>query len=619
MSWRWFSLLCLGPFLSLGTLCPAQTPPKNPPDVYLITLDTLRADHVRCYGYDKIQTPALDALCRDGVRFTQAFTSSPITNTSHASIFTGQLPSVHGVTDFGVPLGNAHLTLAEMLKQRGYATAAFIGAVILDSTALAPGFNRGFDFYDNFPAQSDSKSRWGRVERRGMEVVARAEAWLAKHPAGPRFVWIHLYDAHDPYEPPAPFSEIYKDRLYDGEIAYADSALAHFVAALKKSGAYQRSLLIVTGDHGEGLGEHGEDTHGVFLYDSTLHVPLLMKLPGSTNAGKVVETQVRTLDILPTVIALTGATTSQRLDGASLLPLLQGAEANERPAFGETDYPQRFGWAPLRSLRAQGHKFIEAPKPELYDLKNDARELHNLYAPWEAQVQKMRAALAELRAGLPPPPPSGSAVPQRTVEELRALGYLGAADVGSATNVPEPSLLPDAKDRIEEQNLLHRAMMAGEEGRSAEARAAFEKVITLNPTSATALAQMGEMELQTGDIAHSAEHLQRARKLRPEDAGVALHLGEALEKTGDLPGARNALEASLKFSPAQFAARLLLGNVLLRLHAPAAAEDQLEAAALLQPKSAEVQLALAKAYEQLGKSAEAKEAAAQAAALGKKD
>src|SRR6201997_5115806 len=203
-----------------ASLLAADSPKKNPPDVYLITIDTLRADHLHCYGYEKIATPAIDELAKSGIRFSQAFTPSPITNTSHTTILTGLLPSHHGVTDFAVPLAASHITLAEMLKKRGYHTGAFIGAVILDSKTLAPGLDRGFDFYDNFPEHTETKGRWGRVERRGMDVVKDAESWLRTHPAGPHFVWVHLYDPHDPYEPPPPYSESYKDHLYDGEIAY---------------------------------------------------------------------------------------------------------------------------------------------------------------------------------------------------------------------------------------------------------------------------------------------------------------------------------------------------------------------------------------------------------------
>src|SRR5690348_9572110 len=217
-----FLALCSG--LTFATTPPARK--ASQPDIFLITIDTLRADHVHCYGYDKVETPALDALAAAGIRFNQAFTPSPITNTSHTSILTGLLPSVHGVTDFAIPLSPDHETWAALLKKKGYHTAAFIGAVILDSKTLAPGLDQGFDFYDNFPEHAPSKERWGRVERRGMDVVEHAEKWLTAHPAGPHFVWVHLYDPHDPYEPPAPFADKYKEHLYDGEIAYADSALA---------------------------------------------------------------------------------------------------------------------------------------------------------------------------------------------------------------------------------------------------------------------------------------------------------------------------------------------------------------------------------------------------------
>ncbi len=317
----------------LGILCAANlfaSAKTSPPDVFLITIDTLRADHVHCYGYANVQTPALDGLAKDGIRFAEAFTPSPITNTSHASILTGLLPGSHGVTDFAVPLAATHATIAGLLQAQGYHTAAFIGAVILDSKALAPGFDRGFDFYDNFPEHPQTTSRWGRLERRGMDVVQRAEQWLNGHPAGPHFVWVHLYDPHDPYEPPAPYSELYKNRLYDGEIAYADSALAHFIAYLKETDRYSSSIIVTVGDHGEGLGEHHEDTHGIFLYDSTTHVPLIVKLPGGLEAGTTVTAQVRTIDIVPTLLDLVGITATQTEDGESLRTYFAGKDGTGR-------------------------------------------------------------------------------------------------------------------------------------------------------------------------------------------------------------------------------------------------------------------------------------------------
>jgi choline-sulfatase len=566
------------------------------PDVFLITIDTLRADHVHCYGYDRIQTPALDLLAKQGIRFTQAFTPSPITNSSHTSIMTGLLPSSHGVSDFGVPLLAIHPTLAALLAKRGYRTAAFIGAVILDSKNLAPGLDRGFEFYDNFPELTTNKSRWGRIERRGMEVEQRAESWLNAHPAGAHFVWVHFYDPHEPYEPPPPYSDIYKDRLYDGEIAYTDSALGRFLTYLKKQEWYEGAMIVVVGDHGEGLGEHGEDTHGIFVYDSTTHVPLIVKLPNEREAGRTVEAQVRTTDIMPTVLSLLGIPAPPGSDGGSLGPFLTGIEATPRTVVGETDYPLRFGWAPLRSVREEGFEFIEAPKPELYDLHADPGELRNQYEPWDGTVQKLRRVLAELSAKSPAAgKTSPGAVSVSTIDELHALGYLGSADARSATDVPETSLLPDPKDKIEEQNLLHTAMMASENGELNKARVALEKVLQLDQSSAIALSQLGQLEMVSGNYVKAACYFRRRQGAHPNDAAYASDYARALEMSGDLPGARDVLQASLKLNPDQFAARLSLGRIYFSLNNSKAAEVQFEAAVLLQPGSAEAQIDLAKA------------------------
>ncbi|PYT85079.1 MAG: hypothetical protein DMG41_25180 [Acidobacteria bacterium] len=563
-------------------------------DVFLITIDTLRSDHVGCYGYQWIQTPTIDQLAKQGIRFAQAFTPSPITNTSHASILTGLLPSSHGVSDFGVPLTADHSTLAELLEKRGYQTAAFIGSIILDSKTLAPGLDRGFEFYDNFPEKTETKSRWGRLERRGMDVVQRAETWLDGHRTGPHFVWVHLYDPHDPYEPPPPYSERYKDHLYDGEIAFADSALGRFLNYLKEQHWYEGALIIVVGDHGEGLGEHGEDTHGIFLYDSTTHVPLIVKLPNEQEAGKVVEEQARTTDILPTILELLGIPAPESLDGTSLKSALLGTEAPSRTVLGETDYPLRFGWAPLRSVRKDAFKFIEAPRPELYDLRSDPGEIRNAYVPWDSTVQKLRKELAKVSAKAAGKP-SAAAVAPSTTDELRALGYLSTADARSSTDVPEPSLLPDPKDKVEEQNLLHVAMMASEDGQTAKARTALEKLLRLDNRSEIGLSQLGRLEMESENYTKAALYLGRACEVNPQNATIAYDYGRALELSGDLVGARHALQASLKLNPKQLAARLLLGQIWLKSNDPKAAEDEFEAALLLQPASAEAQIGLARA------------------------
>jgi choline-sulfatase len=581
-----------------ATLSSAQTVTGSLPlpDVYLVTIDTLRADHVGCYGYDRIQTPAIDSLARDGIRFSEAFTPSPITNTSHTSILTGLLPSVHGVTDFTIPLAKTYPTWAELLKQDGYQTAAFIGAVILDSRTLAPGLDRGFDYYDNFPSDAGKGERWGRVERRGAVVVHRAEVWMDAHPKKPRFVWVHLYDPHDPYEPPPPFSRIYKDHLYDGEIAYADAALGNLLSYLKRENRYRNALIILVGDHGEGLGEHGEQTHGVFLYDSTTHVPLLLKLPAIAQGGKVVEAQVQTTDILPTVLDLLSIAAPAALGKRSLRPYFTGTSEADRVVFGETDYPLHFGWAPLRAVRDGGFKFIEAPQPEFYDLHNDPAELKNAYEPWNATVQHLRTELAS--SGMRPPVVSSAtgAAGSATLSELRALGYLGPGDERTSTNVPALSSLPDPKDKIEEQNLLHSAMILVDDGRDPDARLLFEKVLELDADSPAALRQLGELEFKAGEYRKAADHLDRARKAHPDDVLAALYQGQALDKLGDAKGARDAMEAAVKQSPGRVDARLLLARIDLQLGDRAAAEDQFEAALLLNPANEDAYLGLAKEY-----------------------
>jgi arylsulfatase A-like enzyme/Tfp pilus assembly protein PilF len=588
------------------TLSHAQTGIRSSPlpDVYLVTIDTLRADHIHCYGDDRIQTPALDSLAHDGIRFAWAFTPSPITNTSHTSILTGLLPSVHGVTDFAIPLAKSYPTWAELLKQDGYQTAAFIGAVVLDSRTLAPGLDRGFDYYDNFPSGSAEGKHWGRIERRGGDVVRRAETWMDHQTQRPRFVWVHLYDPHDPYEPPLPYSQIYKDRPYDGEIAYADAALGNLLKYLKRENRYQNALIIVVGDHGEGLGEHGEQTHGIFLYDSTTHVPLIVKLPMSgTTAepaippqGKLVQAQVQTTDILPTVLDLLSIAPPTALANRSLRPYFAGTEEMERAVFGETDYPLRFGWAPLRAVRGGGFKFIEAPQPEFYDLGKDPAELSNEYEPWNRTVQRLRTELASSAMRPPRASKATGAASSATLSQLRALGYLGPGDAQTSTNVPELSSLPDPKDKIEEQNLLHSAMMLVDQGHVLDARSMFEKVLLLNPDSAAALRQLGELELKAGEYRNAADHLDRERKAHPDDVSAALYEGQALDKVGDAQGARNALEAAVTRSPGQLDARLLLAQIELKSGDRAAAQDQFEAVLLLDPSNHDALLGLAKEH-----------------------
>ena len=576
----------------------AQT--QDPPDIFLITVDTLRADRVN--GENAVATRGFARLAAAGVTFTQAFTSTPLTSPAHASILTGRYPAVHGVHDFGFPLPESMTTLAEVLKQSGYQTAAFVGALVLDSKTLAPGFDQGFDTYFNFPAGKKEGSRWGRLERRAGDVVAEAERWLAAHRSGPRFVWVHLYDPHDPYEPPEPFAAQFRGREYDGEVAYADSELARFLEFLNANGWYRDALIIATGDHGEGLGDHGEDSHGILLYDSTLHVPLVVKPAGDRPNRKVVDALVRGVDLFATMVEAVGAPAS-KTDGTSLSPLWRGIDDSARQLVAETQYPLRFGWAPLLALRSESHKLVEAPRVEFYDLKSDPGETRNVYQPWSEDVRRLRTALRHYRESAPRPAPQNAKVLQSTLDELKALGYLGN-DPG-ASEVPEPSLLPDPKDRIAVHNALHAAMMLESQGNDRGAREALNRALALEPESFPGRSQAGMLELRAGNHRAAVAHLKRAHQIRPKDASVAFALGDALFALKDFAAARSALNAALQLDPRRYEARVRLGEAESALGNLTVALAHFEAAALLQPDRTEADVASARVYLTRGENARA--------------
>jgi len=568
---RVLGLVLLMGGLSVVWAAPQPTKKNAPPNVFLVTIDTLRADHVHCYGDAQIKTPTLDALARDGILFQEAFTPIAITTPSHATILTGLWPSDHGVSDFGVPLSPEHPDLAELLKPQGYRTAAFIGSVILDSHEIAPGFDRGFDYYDNFPQNLDPTVHWGRIERRGMEVEQRAEDWLKAQPGdGPFFVWVHLYDPHEPYEPPEPYLTEYKGRPYDGEIAYADAALGKWIGYLKERGLYEGSLIVVMSDHGEGLGEHHEDTHGIFLYDTTTHVPLIVKLPKEEGKGREVGAQVRTTDVLPTILDVVGGKLPGKVDGETLREYFSGGggkgEEWGRTAYGETDYPLHFGWAPLRSVRDHGVKLIEAPRPELYDLEEDPKELHNKYETGSQQAGRLNGLLTAWTQSMP-----------QTAEEANA------------------SHMPDAKDHLDEKNLkqFESILSAENQGTAADGET-YRRLMTADVNSAAADLQSGQIALAGKNYSVALDYLQRAVKADPKSAEAALYYGKALEETGNLAGAKAALETSLKLDGNQFEARVELGKVYLGMKEAGAAEDQFEAALLLQPGDGEAELNLGK-------------------------
>ena len=394
-----------------------------PPNIILITVDTTRADRMGFLGSKLGLTPNLDTLARDSAVFTRAFSQVPLTAPSHATILTGTYPQFHLVNDFEVPLAPELPYAPEILRSHGYHTAAFVGSMVLDpGVGFARGFERGFDTYDaGFHQMHPGEDRYHSSERRGADVVAHALAWLSEHPQGPFFMWLHLYDAHDPYDPPEPYKTKYASAPYDGEIAYADSAVGTFLSQLRARGLYDGAVIAVMADHGEALGDHGEDTHGFFLYDETIHVPLVVKLPGAASvkkdlapksSGTKIENRVGLVDVLPTILQAVGIAVPQEVQGKSLLSLLMPKPAPaesagtsaapdaslDRPAYAETDYPRNtYGWSPLRALGTGKYLYIKAPRQELYDQSADPKSEHDLSAASTAVTSMLAGQLDAFR------------------------------------------------------------------------------------------------------------------------------------------------------------------------------------------------------------------------------
>jgi arylsulfatase A-like enzyme/Flp pilus assembly protein TadD len=631
----------------------AGTVRPQAPNVILITLDTVRADRVGFLGSQRGLTPNLDTLARQSVVFTRAYSQVPLTTASHATILTGTYPQFHQVNDFGVPLATDVPYAPDILRAHGYHTAAFIGSLVLDPTARsAPGFDRGFDTFDaGFHRRRPGENRYQAIERRGGEVVAHALAWLNLHPRGPFFIWVHLYDAHDPYDPPEPYKSRYASAPYDGEIAYADSAVGKLLSQLRVRGLYDGALIAVMADHGEALGEHGEDTHGIFLYDETIHVPLLFKMPGARSAGKRIENRVQLVDVLPTILQGVGVPVPGEVQGQSLLAMLKPPVAKpetnkeptaplDRPAYAESDYPHRtFGWSATRSLRAGKYLFIEAPRSELYDQSVDPKAAHNLSSSAAAVTNTMAGQLETFRrkTSTSKDAPKANTDPELQ-EKLSALGYV-ASDSSSA---PMPGIKEtgaDPKDKVEIVNLLHEAEILKEELHFQEAVPLLEQVIVKEPSLPIAYLQLGTALTSLRNYEKAVPVLRKAVELRPDLTVPRYQLGSALFETGDFAGAAVELEAAvarlpewaearfllattyarldrmpdaireyqkvIEGRPNHFGAHLLLGRALALSGDPAAALPNLTKAAAIQPQSPEPHLFLADAYVQLGREADA--------------
>jgi choline-sulfatase len=623
-------------------------PPPSPaprPDIVLITIDTLRADRV-----GRGLTPTLDALAQRGVRFTNARTAVPLTLPAHVTIMTGALPPAHGVRENGVTFKPGPLPLARVLHDAGYSTAAFVGAYVLDHRF---GLADGFDVYDDQITRNPERPLRLEAERRGEEVVNAALAWLA--PAKrPFFLWVHLYDPHAPYDPPAEWRAKAGGNAYDGEVAYADAQIGRLLDGLKGRGLLDPSLIVATGDHGEGLGAHDEDTHGMLAYDSTLRVPLIAASP--QLKARTVTNTVSLVDLAPSVlhqIGLGGQT-------ARIVDLFDDPPPTS-DSYAETLYPATAGWHPIQALATKQWKLLLSSEPELYDMTADPAETRNLAAATPGVVRQLTSALQERErsAGTAP----AAAVSQEAADRLRSLGYVsGVTQSAPDPDAPNPAKVIDGWRQFERalsqlndgrarealsllqalsmrfpsgavfQSTYARALMESGNAKAAleryravvarwpkdaltfhdlavaaraagqidEARRAEQAALALDGNSAAAMNGLGLVEVDAGRLAEAANAFERAAKADPSNASYWTNLGNARRTLGDITGAESAYRRALEADATYADAANGLGVLLVQQRKAADAIPWFERALQRSPDFYEARLNLGIAYQQSG-------------------
>lgn len=561
-------LLTCAAVLSVNRLVGAEPPPAH---VILITIDTLRADHLGCYGNRTVLTPTADQLGRDGVIFRRALAPVPLTLPSHVAILTGTYPMWNGVEDLtttglvaGIP------TLAEVFKKHGYSTAAFVSAFVLNSMW---GLKRGFDTYDDAINPQDEKSPGHpRLERRGSVTVDHTLRWLEGQGSRSFFLWLHLYDPHTPYEPPEPFKTRFRMHPYEGEIAYADQQLGRLMAFLQAHNLYDSSLILLASDHGEGLGEHGEQAHGLFIYNSTVHVPLILKPPGDIKPARhSIDQVVNTVDIAPTLTQACGfpAADSANFQGRSLLPLLRLPSAGApREGYSESLYPRTsFGWHSLHGIETERYHYVEAPREELYDIEADPGETHNLQGEKPSIAATLRENMHTLEARYSRPAAPSQASPTLDMEklrELRSLGYVG----GSA---PEPlqgdaSGAADPKDRVRFYTRVIHATELAEDGRWGESNALLSEAAVEDPKSYLPPFLMGENALGQRQYHEAMDYYRRALEINPRYDLAAMGMGHAALEGGDPAGAVKAFQWALELNPRNFVVKIAMAGAYEKLN-----------------------------------------------------
>ncbi len=559
---------------SLGGRFPFAS--RRPPNLLLVSIDTLRPDHLGAYGYAAARTPAIDALARRGVRFANATTVTPLTLPAHTSLLTGTFPAFHGVRDNGqFYVDESQITLAEVLKANGYRTGGFVGAFVLDRRwGIAQGFDTYFDDFDlgkyQLAAGIDA------AQRPADEVVDKAIPWITQAGDRPFFAWVHLYDPHSPYAAPAEFAASFPATLegaYDAEIAFTDAQLGRLIDAL--GDRRDNTLIVVAGDHGDGLGDHGEQQHGFFVYDAATQIPVIVAGPGVPVRAPA--DQVRIVDIMPTVLELLGLPRPAAVQGTSLVPLANG-KRQDLLALTETWYPRyHYGWSELLAVRDGRYKFIAAPRRELYDLQRDPEERTNLAAENPQRADALERALREMTAAVSSAAPARA--PQQVdpdVEErLRALGYVGSS---VSPRVLEERRRGDPKDKIALYNLLKLAGSDSVAGRLDDAIAKVRDVLAEDPDVVEAYLILGNLHMKAKRADEAIAAYRQALSLDDRHENAAFALGLAYRQAGRTDAAEAGFERVLQINPRSTKAQWQLADLWMRRGDVARAEKALTTA-----------------------------------------
>jgi arylsulfatase A-like enzyme/tetratricopeptide (TPR) repeat protein len=597
-----FTLLLVVP----GSNPAGQARVPRRPNILFVTIDTLRADRVGAYGAKSPATPVMDQLAAEGCLFEAAIVQVPLTRSSHVTIFTGLYPFQHGIRDnFAPPLAAAHRTLAEILKEQGYATGGFVGSFIVNTQS---GLNRGFDeFDDTFETGGKGSAFFTDYQRRAAQVEDRAGPWIERAAAGsqPFFAWVHFYDPHSPYKAPPPYSTRYAKAPYDGEVAYTDEVLGRLLARLAKLGVADRTLVIVTSDHGESLGEHKEEEHGFFVYDVALRVPLILRMPGRIARGVRAKTEARSIDLVPTILDLAGlrAATPPGLPGHSLAAAIDAPRKADPEviSYSETLFARlHFGWSELRSVRLGGWKYIQAPRPELYDLARDPGEQNNLYSSEGRRAAAMRSRLLDTLGGSPESAVVGVANPvldQETMDRLASLGYISGPGAGAPSNV-------DPKDKIEDFTAYGRAIRTAVEAfGSGNLRAAIkglEAIVAQGRGGFDVSYYLGRAYLQLGNFQAAIPNLRDAIVKVPTYTPAYLELAKALVALKQYDDAMRVLRDGLARDPRNFQFHSHLGFIARARRDLPTARRHYETARSLEPGDFDVRMNLSAIYRDLG-------------------